>query len=90
MSSRTQTRNIPPEPSSSFTSVQSGLSGNNHSFSPIRGLCELERSPLVFQPLFIQRKLTIGEPRDKYEEEADRMADMVMRMPEPAIQRKPS
>ena len=31
----------------------------------------------------IQAKLTIGQPNDKYEQEADRMADQVMRMPEP-------
>jgi len=31
----------------------------------------------------IQAKLTIGEPNDKYEQEADRVADQVMRMSEP-------
>ena len=31
----------------------------------------------------IQPKLTIGQPNDKYEQEADRMADQIMRMPEP-------
>jgi hypothetical protein len=31
----------------------------------------------------IQAKLTIGQPNDKYEQEADRVADQVMRMPEP-------
>ena len=42
----------------------------------------------------IQTKLTIGTPDDKYEQEADRVADQVMRMPEPqededlGIQRK--
>jgi len=35
----------------------------------------------------IQPKLTIGAPDDKYEQEADRVADQVMRMPDPAIQR---
>ena len=37
----------------------------------------------------LQAKLRIGQPRDKYEEEADRMADAVMRMPEPQLQRQP-
>jgi LysM repeat protein len=32
---------------------------------------------------FIQPKLKIGEPNDKYEQEADSTADRVMRMPEP-------
>lgn len=35
----------------------------------------------------IQTKLRIGKPGDIYEQEADRVADMVMRMPEPVIQR---
>ncbi len=39
--------------------------------------------------LAIQAKLTIGQPNDKYEQEADRIADRVMRMPDrAAIQRK--
>ena|GEM_PF-4330212 len=37
----------------------------------------------------IQPKLIIGQPDDKYEQEADRMADEVMRMPEPEVQRQP-
>ena len=34
----------------------------------------------------IQAKLKIGQPGDKYEQEADRVADEVMRMPEPEAQ----
>jgi len=37
----------------------------------------------------IQPKLTVGAPDDEYEQEADRVADQVMRMPEPVIQRSP-
>ena len=37
----------------------------------------------------IQAKLTIGRPDDEYEREADRVADQVMRMPEPVVQQKP-
>ena len=33
----------------------------------------------------IQPKLTIGAPNDKYEQEADRVANQVMRMPDPSI-----
>jgi hypothetical protein len=37
----------------------------------------------------IQAKLTVSQPGDPYEEEADRVADEVMRMPEPGmVQRK--
>jgi len=36
----------------------------------------------------IQTKLTIGQPGDIYEQEADHVADTVMRMPEPTISRQ--
>ncbi len=38
--------------------------------------------------LGIQPKLTINQPGDKYEQEADRVAGQVMRMPEPRLQRQ--
>ena len=37
---------------------------------------------------WVQAKLKIGSPNDAYEQEADRVADHVMRMPEPAVQRR--
>ena len=37
----------------------------------------------------LQAKLRIGQPEDIYEQEADRVADAVMRMPEPGVQRQP-
>ena len=48
------------------------------------------RKPLSWQPPLVQTKLTIGRPDDQYEQEADRVADQVMRMPEPGIQRQPT
>ena len=36
----------------------------------------------------LQAKLKIGQPGDKYEQEADRVADAVMRMPEPKVHRQ--
>ncbi len=38
----------------------------------------------------IQTKLKVGAPNDKYEQEADRVADQVMRAPSPYIQKKPT
>ncbi len=38
----------------------------------------------LFDYLKVQPKLTIGSPNDKYEQEANRVADQVMRMPEDA------
>jgi hypothetical protein len=37
-----------------------------------------------------QAKLRIGQPNDVYEQEADRVAEQVMRMPEPLLQRHPA
>jgi hypothetical protein len=36
----------------------------------------------------VQATLTIDRPGDRYEQEADRIADQVMRMPEPQVQRQ--
>jgi len=37
-------------------------------------------------PVQVQPKLTVSAPGDMYEQEADRVADQVMRMPEPQLQ----
>ncbi len=39
-------------------------------------------------PVFMQPKLTISQPGDPYEQEADQVADQVMRMPAPVVQRQ--
>src|SRR5215207_2220570 len=36
----------------------------------------------------LQAKLRVGQPNDVHEQEADRVADKVMRMPEPEVQRQ--
>lgn len=42
--------------------------------------------PRCQEEAFLQTKLKISEPGDKYEQEADRVAEQVMRMPEPLLQ----
>ena len=42
------------------------------------------RTPLWVQHLPLQAKLTVNQPGDIYEQEADRVAAQVMRMPDPA------
>src|SRR5262245_58919213 len=39
-------------------------------------------------PHAIQAKLVINAPGDSYEQEADRVSEQIMRMPEPSVQRK--
>ena len=73
-------------PSASFLPSPNGLSNEQRKFGPIKELSN-QQTPLSAAPLLIQPKLAIGEPDDKYEREADRMAETVMRMPEPKIQR---
>jgi hypothetical protein len=47
--------------------------------------------PVSHTPLRgIQRKLTVNAPEDAYEQEADRVAEQVMRMPEPGTTARPS
>ncbi len=64
--------------------------------SPVDRILFLQRTigNQAVQRLFnsgaIQAKLRIGQPNDKYEQEADRISEQVMRMPEPVIQRTPT
>ena len=53
------------------------------------GQCQRKQKSLVHKgvkALPVQTKLTIGQPGDKYEQEADRIAEQVMRVPEPQVQ----
>ena len=54
---------------------------NSNVFCPFGGACHT-------CPPRVQAKLKIGQRGDKYEQEADRVSDEVMRMPEPQVQRK--
>jgi len=63
--------------------------------SPVDQILHLQRTignqavQRLFKSGTLQAKLKIGKPGDKYEKEADRVADIVMRMPEPKILRQP-
>ena len=58
--------------------------------SPMSHSLHLQRAKVrhILRSPTLQPKLTIGQPNDKYEQEADRVADEVMRMPEPGVQRQ--
>jgi len=62
--------------------------------SPIEHILFLEQTignhavERLFKSGIIQAKLKIGKPGDIYEQEADRVADAVMRMPEPQVRRQ--
>jgi hypothetical protein len=46
--------------------------------------CNFAQFPIFSKPqIAFQPKLAIGQPNDVYEQEADQIADHVMRMPEP-------
>ncbi len=47
---------------------------------PFGGICHSCPAP-------VQAKLAVNQPRDRYEQEADQVAEQVMRMPEPVVQR---
>ena len=72
----------------SFLPPRSGLAQEQHRFGPVKELNRQGISLSATLPLLLQTKLTIGAADDPYEREADRVAETVMRMPEPALQRK--
>jgi hypothetical protein len=71
-----------------FTLAPSGLlqrtcaCGGTHG---VDGMCEECRGKRLTG---VQTKLRVNEPGDRYEQEADRIADEVMRVPEPTVQRE--
>lgn len=87
-SKRTAARSRNPVVKSSKTN------GSRSINSPIDQILHLQRTVgnRAVQKLFssgaLQTKLRIGQPNDKYEQEADRVADEVMRMPEPEVRRQ--
>lgn len=86
----------PKNSNESAKQKQHGDSVRSRSVSPLStGMPLLQRKcacgggcPRCKKEVGIQTKLKISEPGDKYEQEADRIADEVMRMPEQTIQRQ--
>jgi len=60
------------------------------STSPMTHSLHLQQAKVrqILRSPTLQPKLTIGQPNDKYEQEADRVADEMMRMPEQRLQRQ--
>jgi hypothetical protein len=50
---------------------------------------EIQRQPIDEEEM-LQAKLKVGPPNDVYEQEADHVAEQVMRMPAPGVQPKPN
>ena len=77
-----------------FRKQENSKSSLNKQNSPAQDILNLHQTignqavQRLFESGFIQGKLTVGKPNDKYEQEADRVADEVMRMPEPQVQRQ--
>jgi hypothetical protein len=74
-------------PVASFLPAHGGLAQEQHKFGPVKELNHQGIS-LSATPTLLQPKLTIGAVDDPYEREADHVAETVMRMPSPVIQRK--
>ena len=60
----------------------------HHPMGPVQ-LAQRAEIRRILRSTGAQAKLTIGQPNDKYEQEADRVADQVMAMPDPKLQRQP-
>lgn len=65
-------------------------SPNSATVTPLKMSRDFSQIPITSNaaPAPIQPKLVVGHPNDKYEQEADRVAEKVMRMPEPQVQRQ--
>lgn len=61
--------------------------GAEHSMPSLQRTVGNQAVQRLLQSRRLQAKLTINQPGDPCEQEADRVAEQVMRMPEPAIQR---
>ncbi len=62
-----------------------------HDFSRVRTHTVMPQTrPTIQAKLTTGEPLTVNAPGDRYEQEADRVAEMVMRMPEPGIQLQPT
>lgn len=93
-----QKKNAGERPSLSV-GYDAGLSGRAGLSSPQADILALQRAagngavsrllqPGTGCPWMLQAKLTISQPGDRYEQEADRVANQVMRMLEPRMQRQ--
>jgi len=82
------------EPKQKCSSLCKQESRVNNSGSPADRILHLQRTAgnqavqRLIRSGVLQAKLKIGQPNDMYEQEADRVAEKVMQMPEPQVQRK--
>ena len=54
--------------------------GLNHNAVNSAVNCQSNKGSFLSNPYGLQAKLKIGQPNDKYEQEADKVADQIMRM----------
>lgn len=85
-----------PDPERNGPSRPSRTGSYQPGSSPLAQILNLQRTignqavQRLFKSGIIQAKLRIGQPGDVYEQEADRVAEQVMRMPEPGVNLKPT
>jgi hypothetical protein len=69
------------------SSARPSTSPYSHNFLQLQQKLGNQAVQRLFQAGVVKAKLTIGAPNDKYEQEADRVSEQVMRMPDPTAQR---
>ena len=74
-------RNITNRHSVKLPAFSSSFLSNNNIIIQLKPICPCDGGCPRCAPV-IQPKITIGQPNDKYEQEADRVAEQVMKMPE--------
>jgi len=89
--SNLKTQKTMSQPSNKNMTIQKKKTSNPKSTSTILQLQQMignQGMQRLINSRGIQAKLTIGQPNDQYEQEADRVADTVMSMPESTVQRQ--
>lgn len=79
---------LPSVPTISFLPRQGGMVSEQQKFDRKKELNE--RPDLSAAPLLIQRKMAVGTPHDRYEQEAEWVAERVMSMSDSTIQLEPT
>jgi len=72
-------------------SISAGRKARPYVHHPMGAVQQAQQAEVsrILRSTGAQARLSIGQPDDKYEQEADRVADQVMRMPDPKLQRQP-
>ena len=84
------TKNVEPQHKKAAASrTQTQTASSEHPFRLLHETLGNAAVQRLYASGLLQAKLDLGSPGDRFEQEADRVADQVMRLPEPQVQMRP-